>query len=196
VARTYTQHARAHGVRVDEDAVREGFRRAMARPWPGLRQAGDGRPFWRMVVHEATGSEDPALFEDLYALFARPQAWRVAPGALPSFDRLRAAGIGVAIASNWDDRLRPLLAALGILDRVDAAAISSEVGAEKPDPTLFLAACAALGVPPAEAVHVGDDPNRDVAGARAAGLRGWRWGEDVTRFSEVARRLLRAKGPA
>ena len=50
---------------------------------------------------------------------------------------------------------------------------SAEV-AGKPSPRFFAAALAALGAPePAEVAMVGDDLWSDVAGAQAAGLRGW-----------------------
>lgn len=44
-------------------------------------------------------------------------------------------------------------------------------GSAKPDPGIFLAACAAMGVAPADAVYVGDDILLDVQGAQRAGLR-------------------------
>lgn len=47
---------------------------------------------------------------------------------------------------------------------------AEEVGAAKPDPALFQTAMAAAGVGPDEALHVGDDPLRDVQAARALGL--------------------------
>jgi len=43
-------------------------------------------------------------------------------------------------------------------------------GTFKPRPELFAAACAALGAPPDEVLHVGDDPDADAVGAWAAGL--------------------------
>lgn len=46
-----------------------------------------------------------------------------------------------------------------------------EVGVAKPHPAIFDAACAAAGVPMQQVLHVGDDPQRDVHGARAAGMR-------------------------
>ena len=45
-------------------------------------------------------------------------------------------------------------------------------GAAKPDPRIFHAACDALGVSPAETLHIGDDLALDVEAARGAGLRG------------------------
>ena len=46
-----------------------------------------------------------------------------------------------------------------------------EVGVAKPHPGIFEAASIAAGVPPNQVLHVGDDPQRDVHGARAAGMR-------------------------
>jgi len=46
-----------------------------------------------------------------------------------------------------------------------------EHGRAKPDPSIFLAACARLGCAPHEVLHVGDDVEMDVVGAHRAGLR-------------------------
>ncbi|MDA1062006.1 MAG: HAD family hydrolase, partial [Chloroflexi bacterium] len=65
---------------------------------------------------------------------------------------------------------RPKLRRFG-LDRYFATiVISGEVGVVKPDPAIFRLALAALAVPAAAAVYVGDNPHHDVAGACAAGL--------------------------
>lgn len=45
------------------------------------------------------------------------------------------------------------------------------VGAAKPDPRIYLAAIEAAGVQPHEVLHVGDDPEQDVAAAAAVGMR-------------------------
>lgn len=45
-----------------------------------------------------------------------------------------------------------------------------EAGAAKPDPRMFLHAARRLELAPAEILHVGDDPERDVSGALAAGF--------------------------
>jgi 2-haloalkanoic acid dehalogenase type II len=46
-----------------------------------------------------------------------------------------------------------------------------DVGVAKPAPGIFLHACERLGVAPEHVLHVGDDPQADIVGARAAGLR-------------------------
>mgnify|MGYP002713108270 CR=1 FL=1 len=53
----------------------------------------------------------------------------------------------------------------------DFALSAAEVGASKPDPAMFRTALARTGVRPAEALHVGDDPELDVEAARRAGMR-------------------------
>lgn len=61
----------------------------------------------------------------------------------------------------------------GLLERFDALAISGDIGVEKPDPTMFTTALAALGIPEAawgRAVMVGNNLRRDIAGAKALGL--------------------------
>jgi len=93
-------------------------------------------------------------------------------------------------ASVADLRLRGTLRALGVLEWIDTAVISAEVGMEKPDPRIFHHACERLGVEPAAALHVGDDVEDDVAGARAAGCAALHWPDDVGSFAELARRLL------
>lgn len=46
-----------------------------------------------------------------------------------------------------------------------------ETGFAKPHPAIFTAACTAAGLAAHQVLHVGDDPERDVHGARAAGMR-------------------------
>ena len=47
----------------------------------------------------------------------------------------------------------------------------AEAGARKPEPGIFAAALSEADCRPAEALHVGDTPEEDLAGARAAGIR-------------------------
>ena len=56
-------------------------------------------------------------------------------------------------------------------DRFEVVAASAVVGAGKPDPAIFHHALDALGVAPGEALHCGDLPAYDCAGAAAAGVR-------------------------
>ncbi len=197
VEETYARVARAHGVRRSPQRIRAAFRLAFEEARPadgGQRYRGDGRAFWREVVARSVGSPAPAIFEELFQHYAHAPAWRVADGAIPTLQRLRAAGIRVALVSDWDTRLRPLLGELHLLEHLDHLAISCEVGFEKPEPRLFLSALEALSVPPSRAVHVGDDLRRDALGARLAGIDSWIWGRDVQDFQAIEARLLGLSG--
>jgi putative hydrolase of the HAD superfamily len=97
------------------------------------------------------------------------------PDAAPALRRLRAAGIRLVVVSNWDVSLHEALARTGLAALVDGAISSAEAGAAKPDPAIFRCALALAGAPgdpvaPADALHAGDSPEHDVAGARAAGI--------------------------
>ena len=91
------------------------------------------------------------------------------PDAAPALTALRAAGIRIVVVSNWDWSLHERLAETGLEPLVDGALASAVVGSAKPDGAIFRTALA--GVRPQEAWHVGDTPDVDVEGARAAGLR-------------------------
>ena len=93
------------------------------------------------------------------------------PDVLPALGELRGRGVKLAIASNWDCSLPDWLAPTGIMELVDGAVTSAEVGAAKPEPRVFERALTVAGVEPGEALHVGDKVDNDVEGAAAAGIR-------------------------
>lgn len=193
VTDVYLRAAARHGVvGLSEQQVLDNFRRAYNMPWAAsrLRYVDDARPFWRRIVTLSVGSSNEALFEEVYEYYSEGRAWKLAPGAVAALTRLRAAGVKLAVCSNFDTRLRPVLRALGVDKLFDAIVVSAEVGAEKPSPIIFEAAVQQLGVKPSECVHVGDDRRNDVWGGRDAGVTAWLWGNDVHSFDEVARRVL------
>lgn len=183
VGRTYARVARAHGIVADETAVERAFRDAfraappLAFPDAAARErTGRERAWWRDVVAVALGVPPThprldAAFDALYAHFAHGYAWRVHPDVLPALEALRTRKLRTGVVSNFDGRLPGLLDELGLGQWFDAVVWSSDVGAAKPARAIFLEAVRRLGVAPAEAVHVGDDPDADVAGAERAGMR-------------------------
>ena len=60
---------------------------------------------------------------------------------------------------------------LGLADYFRFALCAEELGVGKPDPTPFREALKRAGVEASAAVHIGDHPNDDIAGARRAGMR-------------------------
>lgn len=191
-AAVYLRYALKHGVSMSESEVLQRYRRAYSRPWgaSSIRYVGDGRPFWKYIVSEATGSNVDELFEEIYDYYQQPHAWVVTPGAVRSLERLRRHGLKLAVVSNFDTRLRPILNGLGIDGLFDAIIVSAEIGAEKPNPVIFEAAAHALRVAPEQLLHVGDDRRNDIWGARDAGITAWLWGVDVQSFEEVAEKVI------
>ena len=100
---------------------------------------------------------------------------RVVEGAVESVAHARKRGLRVAIICNTGRTpglvLRRILDQHGIARHVEHFCFSNELGICKPDPEIFRRALEPLGVRPDEAIHVGDRPDLDLAGARAAGLR-------------------------
>jgi putative hydrolase of the HAD superfamily len=89
----------------------------------------------------------------------------------PALEALRAGGHRLAIVSNWDCSLEEWLQPSGLAELVDGVVTSAATGAAKPDRAIFDRALELLGTEPEGAVHVGDSLEKDVEGARAAGIR-------------------------
>ena len=114
----------------------------------------------------AVGLDGPALLPCLTDAIA----YRAFADAAPALQRLREAGLRIAVVSNWDVSLHDALELTGLAPLAHAVLSSAEVGAEKPARTIFEAAAARLEMPVERLLHVGDDPEVDVDGARKAGL--------------------------
>ncbi|MEI6084694.1 MAG: HAD-IA family hydrolase [Verrucomicrobiota bacterium] len=172
VGAVYARVGRQFGFNATDEAMEQAFRSA----WKTTKTTGplttSDKNWWRALVAKTLalqGLEDrPGYFEALYEAFVLPDAWRVLPGVVPALKACRGRHVGVI--SNWDERLRPLLTNLELLQYFDSLTISCEVGVEKPDARMFQTALRSAGVAAGEALHVGDSPVEDVEGARACGL--------------------------
>lgn len=117
--------------------------------------------------------DDPGLAEALAAAYRErvTASLELVPGVAGLLDDLRGR-YRVAILTNGPTvAQREKVAALGIAERVDVVLVSGDLPAGKPDRRAFEALCDAVDAPPARVAHVGDDPEADVGGASAAGLR-------------------------
>jgi putative hydrolase of the HAD superfamily len=92
------------------------------------------------------------------------------PDSAPALRELRARGIRTVVVSNWDFSLHERLQQTGLAGLVDGAVASAEIGSAKPDGRIFEAALKLAGTRPDQTWHVGDTPEADVEGARAAGI--------------------------
>jgi putative hydrolase of the HAD superfamily len=93
------------------------------------------------------------------------------PDAVPALQELRGRGLTLIVVSNWDCSLETVLEACGLRPMLDGVVSSAGAGSRKPEPEIFRAALELAGCAPEEALHVGDTPDEDAAGARAAGVR-------------------------
>ncbi|MGH9369633.1 MAG: HAD family hydrolase [Thermoanaerobaculia bacterium] len=101
----------------------------------------------------------------------RSNLWsRAHPDAPAALSTLSKRGYRLGVISNADGRVRGLLARAGLSAYFELVLDSSEVGFEKPDPRIFLAATERLGLPPSACAYVGDIYEIDFLGARGAGL--------------------------
>jgi len=184
VGAVYAAVAMEHGLEADSRALDTGFRAAWReRASHRFGQAPDYRTsdrrekqWWRGTVgrtfeHAGLPAPGRGLFEAIFARFADPVSWRLFPDALPTIAALRHGGLRVGIVSNFDTRLRHIVAGVGLGSAVDFVVTSAEVGAAKPSSRIFDAAVHLVGVPPGRALMVGDSAKDDVAGARAAGCQ-------------------------
>ena len=89
---------------------------------------------------------------------------------LAAFDLLKQQGLTLGLISNIDSDIGKLIDDLKLSLYIDFAVVSSEVGHEKPHPAIFLSALDKAQVQPSEAIHVGDQIEADVEGARAVGI--------------------------
>ncbi|MFN3362276.1 MAG: HAD-IA family hydrolase, partial [Pseudanabaenaceae cyanobacterium] len=114
-----------------------------------------------------------AFFRRLYAFFGGPDPWVVYPETREVLTELQRRGYRLAMISNFDSRLFPVLQALQLSSFWEQVIISSQAGAAKPDRQIFQVALDRLGIGGEQALHVGDSEREDYAGAVAAGLRGF-----------------------
>lgn len=124
---------------------------------------------------ERLPAETLRALADAYAdaILAAPPA--LADGAAAALESLARQGYTLCLVSNTmrtpGRALRQVLRQYGVLGHFAHLAFSDECGVRKPEPEIFRRTLKAVGVAPAEAVHVGDDPVLDVEGARRAGMR-------------------------
>lgn len=175
----YSETARRHGSRLDTNQIASSFRTAFAQQELLDRQAGwrtsEEREFdrWRTIVAEVLVdvNDSDACFHELYDHFSRPTSWRAELRITQALESLADRGIVLGIASNFDTRLRQVLAGMPWRATLEHVLISSEVGWRKPGHEFFEVMSRTIAVPACNILYVGDDPVNDIEGARNAGLQ-------------------------
>jgi REG-2-like HAD superfamily hydrolase len=187
VGEAYAEEARASGAELDPLAIERGFGRAMRAAPPlafghlspaGRRAAARG--WWRSVAGAAiAGAGDlppdfafETFFDRAWERFSRSEAWRVHDDVRPALRAFRARGFPLAVFSNWDERLEPLLKRLGLAGWFCHVIASSDLRAAKPARAAFDAAAGRLAnveaglLPP---IMIGDRVDHDIMPAIEAG---------------------------
>lgn len=171
VGAVYAEIAARHGKKISAPVLDQRF----ARAWRAQKQFNHAREEWAAIVAQTFAGlwEFPLegeFFCEVYDRFSEPEAWHIFEDVLPALDSLAARGINLGIISNWDERLRPLLAKLRLAKYFESIIVSCEIGFPKPSPVIFEHAAKKLGLAPGHILHVGDSPEHDVAGAKGAGF--------------------------
>jgi putative hydrolase of the HAD superfamily len=116
----------------------------------------------------------PSADEVAAAALARRQAIggdiTLRAGAVWTLWMIHTWGLRTALVTDCTQELPEIVAALPIAAHLDAAVYSVELGAAKPDPAMYLTACARLGVSPEQCVYVGDGGGHELTGARKHGM--------------------------
>ena len=142
-----------------------------------LRQAG------LVAAFEQVG-EDPAKVElAMTEFFAARNAVTPYDDVVPGLLRLKSRVLVGSVTNGVAD-----LQTIGLAHHFRASISAREYGRAKPDPGIFLAGCAALGVAPHEALYVGDDLLLDVQGAQRAGLRA-AWMNRTGKVNDLAHKV-------
>ena len=177
----YADSAHSFGYDLNPDRLQAAFQAAWRSLAPPEETAGpradDDRGWWKELVSLTMrqagyrlGAFD-AYFERVYETFAQPGIWELFPDVANILAELGRLKIRLGVISNFDRRLYAVLGHLGILPAFENVIISSEIGASKPAPRIFLEAARRFKVDPAEILHIGDDVDLDEKAARAAGCK-------------------------
>ena len=88
----------------------------------------------------------------------------------PTLETLRARGLTLGVVTNMNRGSSEILAEFGLEGRVDFAVTSMEARSEKPHAPIFREALRRANAEPGQVVHVGDQLESDVEGARRVGI--------------------------
>jgi putative hydrolase of the HAD superfamily len=197
---TYAETARLFGYDLDPDRVQDSFRRTwktLAPPAESVEAlTDDDRSWWRDLVArtmETAGYQIVPFdryFDTVYQAFAQPGVWELLPDVHALLLELSRLKIRLGVISNFDRRLYAILGYLGVLDAFEHIIISSEIGVRKPSPRIFRIAAQRFNVETNEMLHVGDESESDLNGARAAGLEALLVDHKSARLSRILERLV------
>ena len=168
------QAARELGVWLPLDNLLKGVLKADMRVPEGAppcwRKGADEDPFirwWRVLLAEVGVSlsrEKMLGITDLVGKRIRDLAWVLYEDVMPTVMQLKQRGLILGLISAH------YIGRAGLDPYLDVVVTAKDVGADKPEPPIFLAALERAAVDAPEVVYVGDQYERDVIGSRGVGI--------------------------
>ena len=149
--KAYQQHGKRFGSSLNEGDIKRRFTAARRKLFSVDTSAADQvagelvssdvieKDLWRRFIDEVfiDVHQRSELFDELWEFFALPENWRVYDDAKKCISQLKRAGHYVAIASNFDSRLIPIIDAFTELSPLDDVFCSAAIGFRKPDPAFY-----------------------------------------------------------
>ncbi|XP_059473537.1 rhythmically expressed gene 2 protein-like [Neocloeon triangulifer] len=184
----YAQVAAQLGLKADPEDLQTAFKRQWThmnkvKPNFGLKHEG-WQPWWqetviRTFVDAKIETDHQTLFklaDTLITKFTDSSCWAPRDGAVSLLEELQKSPVTLGVVSNFDPRLHNILEACQLSKYFRFVLTSYEAGCAKPDPKIFQKALELAkieGLQPQEALHVGDNADLDVEGAKSAGWQTW-----------------------
>lgn len=178
---SYATAAQHHGFRGTGEDIKPYLIsniKLMAAKYPNFgRETISWISWWQKVVGLSLRDQIPDsanidnIANHLIEEFKTNKCWSCAEGGEQLLCIVKKKKIAVGVISNFDPRLHEILHNVGLHKFIDFAVTSYEARASKPEEKIFKAAITKCKekVDPCEALHIGDDVQKDYAGARAAG---------------------------
>lgn len=161
LARDYPRVTAVH----DLDSMRD-MRARMTIAHPAMRHDFTWLRLQALRLHAEEAGYPESMAEQAFEVFYRARnEVRLFDDARPTLERLAGSYRLFAISNGNAD-----LGRIGLGPLFEHALSAREAGTMKPDPRIFHRLLEHAGLSPHEAVHVGDDPEADVEGARGAGV--------------------------
>jgi putative hydrolase of the HAD superfamily len=178
VGEQYASVAGKHGVIVDPVELNMNFLKVFHAKPPLDSQGNKGFDWWFEVIRDTFRQTDvpehsfadfPSFAMELYKLLSANKTWAFYPDVFPVLKELKARGKKIILFSNFDERLKTVIADLDATEYFEEIVCSSELGYAKPSKEAFKAVESLLNISAGQIVHIGDSYTNDYLGAVNAG---------------------------
>lgn len=197
----YAMVAQDHGFTGTPDDVKTKFITSFKQMWSEHPNFGQKtikwEDWWCRVVSMTLKDHLPRtanlsfIAQKLIDEFKTDKCWKCTHGGHKLIKHFRTLGIPtIGVISNFDPRLNDILQNVSLHKYFDFILTSYESGYSKPDERIFETAIGkcTTTVLPSEALHIGDDVEKDYEGARAAGWHALLVNPNLSEQSNVSKK--------